>query len=199
VGRSEAGLDALLRFDVWLFYLINVEGANRVFDAVMPFLTDFSNFEIPVAVAWVLLMIFGGKKGRVTALILALTLLLTDQLSSHVVKPLFHRSRPCAELSDVRLLVGFKNTYSFTSTHAVNIFGSATVLALAYRRLAAAFLAIAVAVAYSRVYVGVHYPLDVICGAALGAGVGACASAATWRLVRMWPRRRRSGGGGEYG
>jgi undecaprenyl-diphosphatase len=190
-------LDAVLRFDVWLFYLINVSGANPVFDAVMPFLTDFSNFEIPVAVAWVLLLIFGGRKGRVTALILALTLLLTDQLSSHVIKPLFHRGRPCAELEGVRLIVGFKNTYSFTSTHAVNIFGSATVLSIAYRRAAAAFLAIAVAVAYSRVYVGVHYPLDVICGGALGAAVGAGVGAAIWRLVGLAARRRRGGGGEE--
>ncbi len=190
-------MDALLRFDIWLFYLINHAGANPVFDAVMPFLTDFSNFEIPAAIAWVLLMVLGGKKGRVTALILAVTLLLTDQLSSHVVKPLFHRGRPCAELTDVRLLVGFKNTFSFTSTHAVNIFGSATVLSLAYKRLAPAFLGVAFAVAYSRVYVGVHYPLDVICGGALGAGIGAGVSAATWGTLRRLPRRGRGGVGGE--
>jgi undecaprenyl-diphosphatase len=169
-------IELLIKFDIWLFWLINDAGANPVFDVVMPFLTDFSNFEIPLGIVWVLLMVFGGKKGRVAGLALALTLVLTDQVSSHVIKPLVQRQRPCVTLEDVRLLVGFKNTLSFTSSHAANIFGSATILSLAYRRLAPAFFVLAAAVAYSRVYIGIHYPLDVVCGAALGLGFGAAVS-----------------------
>jgi undecaprenyl-diphosphatase len=173
-------LELIVKFDIWLFRLINEAGANAVFDAVMPFITDFDNFEIPLAIVWVLLMVFGGRKGRMAGVSLAVALLLTDQISSHVIKPLVGRQRPCVTLEDVRLLTGFKNTLSFTSSHAANIFGSATVLSLAYRRLAPAFLLIAAAVAYSRVYIGIHYPLDVICGGVLGIGIG-------WTVSRWLP------------
>ena len=187
-------LERLLEFDRWLFHLINGAGKNAVFDAVMPFLTDFSNFEAPLAVVWVMLIVFGGRKGRVAALTIAATLLLTDQVSSHVIKPLFQRQRPCVALEDVRLLVGFKNTLSFTSSHAANIFGAATVLALAYRRLAVVFFAVALAVAYSRVYVGLHYPFDVICGGAMGAAFAAGTSALARPLLKV--RGGAASGGG---
>ncbi len=188
-------MEPLIEFDRWLFYLINGAGANGFFDAVMPFLTDFSNFEIPLAIAWVMLMVFGGRRERVTALVLAVTLLMTDQMSSHVIKPLVQRERPCVELSDVRALMGLKTSFSFPSSHAANIFGAATVLSLEYRRLMIPFIVIATAVAYSRVYVGVHYPLDVIAGAALGVGFGAGASVLARRsLGRLSSRRKGSGG-----
>lgn len=188
-------MEPLIEFDRWLFYLINGAGANGFFDAVMPFLTDFSNFEIPLAIAWVMLMVFGGRRGRVTALVLAVTLLMTDQMSSHVIKPLVQRERPCVELSDVRALMGLKTSFSFPSSHAANIFGAATVLSLEYRRLMIPFIVIATAVAYSRVYIGVHYPLDVIAGAALGVGFGAGASVLARRsLGRLSSRRKGSGG-----
>lgn len=188
-------MEPLIEFDRWLFYLINGAGANGFFDAVMPFLTDFSNFEIPLAIAWVMLMVFGGRRGRVTALVLAVTLLMTDQMSSHVIKPLVQRERPCVELSDVRALMGLKTSFSFPSSHAANIFGAATVLSLGYRRLTIPFMVIATAVAYSRVYVGVHYPLDVIAGAALGVGFGAGASVLARRSLRRLSSRRKGGGG----
>lgn len=188
-------MEPLIEFDRWLFYLINGAGANGFFDAVMPFLTDFSNFEIPLAIAWVMLMVFGGRRERVTALVLAVTLLMTDQMSSHVIKPLVQRERPCVELSDVRALMGLKTSFSFPSSHAANIFGAATVLSLEYRRLMIPFIVIATAVAYSRVYIGVHYPLDVIAGAALGVGFGAGASVLARRsLGRLSSRRKGSGG-----
>ena len=188
-------MEPLIEFERWLFYLINGAGANGFFDAVMPFLTDFSNFEIPLAIAWVMLMVFGGRRGRVTALLLAVTLLMTDQISSHVIKPLAQRERPCVELSDVRALIGVKTSFSFPSSHAANIFGAATVLSLEYRRLMIPFIVIATAVAYSRVYVGVHYPLDVIAGAALGVGFGAGASVLARRSLGRLAARRKGGGG----
>lgn len=185
-------LELLISFDTWLFRLINEAWANPVFDAVMPFITDLSNFEIPLAVVWMMLMVFGGRKGRVVGIGLAVTLVLTDQVSSHVIKPLVQRQRPCVSLEEVRLLTGLKNTLSFPSSHAANIFGSATVLSLAYRRPAPALLLVAAAVAYSRVYIGVHYPLDVICGAGLGIGFGLAVSSGSSALLKRisWRRAR---------
>lgn len=181
--------EPLFEFDRWLFYLINKGGQNALFDAVMPFITDFSNFAIPLAAVWLALLIFGGRKGRVAAIVVAVTFALTDSTSSRIIKPLVGRERPCVALEDVRLVMGMKNTLSFPSTHAANIFGAATVLTIFYRRWAAAFFAVAACVGYSRIYVGVHYPSDVIGGAVMGAGVALTLSAAGMAFLK---RRRDS-------
>jgi hypothetical protein len=63
--------EPFFEFDRWLFYIINVKGGNAVFDAVMPFITDFSNFAVPLVLIWLALLIFGGRKGRVAAVMVA--------------------------------------------------------------------------------------------------------------------------------
>jgi undecaprenyl-diphosphatase len=90
-------------------------------------------------------------------------------------------------LEDVRLVMGMKNTLSFPSAHAANIFGAATVLSMFYRRWAAAFFAVAVCVGYSRIYVGFHYPSDVLGGAVLGAGVALALSSAGLAFLKRRP------------
>ena len=80
--------------------------------------------------------------------------------------------RPCNALSDVRLLVGCTKSFSFPSGHATNAFAVATYLSYNYRRYFPCFFFMAVIIAYSRIYVGVHYPLDVASGALVG-GIGA--------------------------
>ena len=86
-------LDTLIRWDIAIFYLINNGTHNSLFNAVMPFLTDIDNWRIPLVVIWVGLLIFGGKKGRIVALLAGVCLTLTDQLSSSILKPLFARTR----------------------------------------------------------------------------------------------------------
>jgi undecaprenyl-diphosphatase len=189
--------EPLFGLDRWLFHIINDSWHNAVFDAVMPFITDFSNFVIPLAVAWLALLIFGGRKGRIAAVVLALTFAITDSTASRIVKPLVGRERPCVALEGVRLVIGMKNTLSFPSTHAVNLFGAATVLTMFYRRWWAAFFAVAACVGYSRVYLGFHYPSDVIGGGMMGAAVGLALGAAGLRLLKG--RRRGEGPGGSEG
>jgi undecaprenyl-diphosphatase len=76
--------------------------------------------------------------------------------------------RPCNALENVHLLVHCSKAFSFPSSHATNIFTGMSILAFVYRRLKVGLFGIAALVAYSRVYVGVHYPFDVLSGAALG-------------------------------
>jgi len=74
-------------------------------------------------------------------------------------------------------LTDCNTSYSFPSSHAVNIFAAAYFLSQPFKRLVPLFFGIAAIVAYSRIYIGIHYPLDVIGGAGIG-------------LLIAWPMRR---------
>jgi undecaprenyl-diphosphatase len=87
---------------------------------------------------------------------------------SYLLRQWIGRDRPPLVYEDPRPLVGLPHSGAFPSGHAASAFAAATVIAWASRRLAAGAYLLAALVAWSRVYVGVHWPLDVIGGAALG-------------------------------
>lgn len=161
-------LDALLRFDTSLFYIVNHGMANPVFDVVMPVVTDLTYLTVPYIILIVMLLWKGGAKGRWCAGLMLLAVALADPVNSRIVKELVERVRPCSALPDVRLLVPCGAGKSFPSTHAVNNFAAAIVIGFFYRRWLATALAVAFTIGFSRIYVGVHYPLDVLGGAMLG-------------------------------
>ena len=105
---------------------------------------------------------------------LALAILIAYALVDLVLKPGIARARPFEALVDVRLVGGWRPlTYSFPSGHACSAFAGAWVLTLMWPRTRVLWWALAALVAVSRIYIGVHYPIDVAAGALLGLGVGA--------------------------
>ena len=102
----------------------------------------------------------------------AVAILLAEMVSG-ALKAGLERDRPPVAHPEPEPLVGVPATFSFPSGHATVSFACATVLALAVPRLAWPLFALAALIAFSRVYVGVHYPGDVLVGAILGVGVGA--------------------------
>jgi undecaprenyl-diphosphatase len=121
---------------------------------------------------------------RPQVLLLTLAAAVVADLLSRGLKAAIDRERPHLPPGEPHRLVALPTDASFPSGHATVAFACAVTLALAVPRLAAPVLVLATAIAYSRVYLGVHYPLDVIAGAALGAAV-----AIALRLLAGAPRR----------
>ncbi|GER93350.1 hypothetical protein A45J_1089 [hot springs metagenome] len=172
--------------DNGLFFLINHGTSNAIFDRVMPFITAKGYLLIIPYLLYVVYRVYQRQrtKDRLKALGLSLSsvlwgfvlsvfaFLLSDWLSNEL-KHIVMRIRPCNSLADVRLLVGCTKSYSMPSNHAANSFAATVVLYYFTRQYVSAVisiypLAIAALVAFSRVYVGVHYPSDVVVGAFLG-------------------------------
>ena len=109
-------------------------------------------------------------------------------LIAYGLRAAIDRPRPPAVYPEPKPLVHVPHGGSFPSGHAATSFACATILALAAPRYAVAFFVLAAAIAWSRVYNGVHYPLDVVGGAALGVVV----AIALRRLLRALPRSRRA-------
>lgn len=160
------------------FWLLNQGSANRLYDAVLPVLTDDQvNLFVLAAVGLLLLLLgalSGGRRGLLWAgrvvLTAALAVGLGELIAAHGLKEWVGRPRPPRVLNAdaVRLLVGLGSHASFPSSHAVNTFAVMTAVALGYPRWRCWALGYAALIAYSRVYVGVHWPSDVLFGMVLG-------------------------------
>ncbi len=168
--------------DARVFRFINTRLANPLFDTVMPVITDFDKSKIILLLLWSALVIFGKSKGKWVALALIPLIAASDQISSGLLKPLFQRLRPCEVLGSVHfwnsdsgwittpieVTRSYKSSFSFPSGHAANITASMLFIGLIYRKLLVYLLVIAAIVSFSRIYVGVHWPLDVSAGIVLG-------------------------------
>lgn len=173
-------MNAILQYDHYLFKLINNGSKNDFFDWIMPFLRN--------AVTWVplyfFLILFGiinfKKNGWWWVIFAVCTVVITDFTSSKLIKENIMRLRPCNNpdiASWVRVLVGYKpQSSSFTSSHAANHFGIATYFFLTLKKRfygwPALFFIWAFSICFAQVYVGVHYPIDVIAGALVGILIG---------------------------
>jgi undecaprenyl-diphosphatase len=179
--------------DIELFYLINKSGQNALFDFLMPILSNVKYFYIPLAAVWLYLITRKGFRARSLAVGIVLLITFSECVSSDILKPLFNRPRPPDALSHVRLH-GYKGDWvvtpeleepifgrsqSLPSSHATNMFAAALLLTYYYRRWWPLFYMIAFLVAYSRVYLGVHYPTDALFGAVVGT---LCGLLAVWLI-----------------
>ena len=182
-------MDILQSLDRALFYFVNHALQNVLLDISMPVLTDLNKqkivlFSVAVVLLWILVR--GGTTGRLAMVVLIVTIAFSDQLNSFWIKPFFERIRPCHVLEDVHLLVSCGSGYSFPSTHAVNNASAAVVLSFFYRQWKWAFAVFAGVVGFSRIYVGVHYPSDVLAGFLIGTACGVVVLVAFVRLRSWW-------------
>ncbi len=178
-------METILAADRALFHLLNGVWTCGFLDGTMPVITDAKIWLPFILVAWLWLLLGASGKYRPIALMLLLSIAASDQLSSGLVKKAVGRKRPCCLETDARTLVPCKRSKSFPSSHASNTAAAAAVIWLEAGPAAGVCMAaLSFAVGYSRIYIGVHYPFDVLVGWLLGMGVA-------WLVVRVrrrfWP------------
>lgn len=161
-------LHSLQWIDEKLFYFINLSLANHLLDVLMTGITTKQNWYLPGGIIWLFLIIKGGRRGRIFAGLIVLAIVLSDQISSSLLKPYIARFRPCKTLDGFRLLVHCGSKYGFPSSHATNAAAIATLFVFYNRNWAWLWVGVAFLIGISRVYVGVHYPFDVLAGWMLG-------------------------------
>lgn len=164
-------IEYLQQVDETVFLALN--GAHCAYaDSLMWLFTGKCAYVLPVIALLYVAYRSGWKRGLMIVLAVALTVALSDQIASSLIKPLVCRLRPShAEHLCAYVLNGHRGgMYGFVSSHAANTFGVAMLLTLFFRNrfVAISIFLWAAIVSYSRIYLGVHYPGDIICGAMLG-------------------------------
>ena len=160
----------LLNIEHSIFFFINHDLTNPVCDAVIKFFIQIPGQSL-VIVGGILALFIGKKYMKLSSLAL-LSSFVVATYSYKTIKVLVQRPRPFHVLDDVRLILGEHSGFSFPSGHSTTSFCLATVIAMRYPKMRYPAFAIAVLVALSRPYLGVHYPSDILVGSILGILVG---------------------------
>jgi undecaprenyl-diphosphatase len=190
--------DLVVGLDRALFALINQTLAWPPLDGIFLVITNKYFYFATGVLTAIYLPAKYRRPGLYCVIAAAVAVALSDVTTVRLLKPLFARVRPPFALETVRLLLPHQApSPSFPSAHAANTFAFAFVVFTEYKRVGVALFAVALAVSYSRIYVGVHYPLDAVGGAAWGIFIGISAVSGRFYLgafARRWwylARRKR--------
>lgn len=172
--------EGIKRLDYYLFSKLNGEWHTPFFDNAVPFIRE-AYFWLPFYFFLILFTTINFKiRGWLWTLFFMMNGMLSDFISSTLIKETFVRLRPChdpALIDKVRFLVSYcPVSSSFTSSHAVNHFAAAMFIFTTFKKTVSpkwAYIFLwAFIIAYAQVYVGVHFPLDIFCGAIVGVIIG---------------------------
>jgi len=198
-------MGGLEQVDAWLFQLLNHALAHPALDDLMLFLTKpkFSGHILWLTALFIVLR--KGRDGFWIVLLLLLSVGIADYTASGIFKPLFQRVRPCFALEGVRLLVDQTHSWSFASSHAANSTAIATLIWIFFwkgklidKLFTVTMIIYAAMVAFSRIYIGVHYPGDVLGGIVIGlASAALIYTAFAWVVKNVVHRRAMLNGGVE--
>jgi undecaprenyl-diphosphatase len=178
-GNHAAFFQQIIRLDHRLFNKINQDWTNPVFDLIFVFLRQ-AEFWVPFYLfLLVLALVNFGRKGVWWSATLIMTAIISDLCSSSIMKNVIFRTRPCRspELAgQIRILVNYcPQSSGFTSSHACNHFAMALFIFITLNQTGSwrwLLFLWALVICYAQVYVGVHFPLDILGGALIGSAVG---------------------------
>jgi undecaprenyl-diphosphatase len=191
-------LEQILAYEREAFFLLN--GSESPFLDRLMWLYSGKIVWVPLVVLILFILVYKKNWRESVLILLAIVLVITlcDQFASHLCKPFFSRFRPTHHpdfMDQVKTVFGYRGgRYGFISSHAANGFGFAMFISLLfrYRFFTGAVFLWALCSAYSRVYLGVHFISDVVCGGMAGVLIGY----GGYR-VYVWVRKRLPGGAGD--
>ncbi|MGB5287466.1 MAG: phosphatase PAP2 family protein [Ignavibacteriaceae bacterium] len=165
-------MEFLYSFDLAIFYIFNHTISTGFLDRFFSIITDVNKWYIAYLILLGIAFFKGGMRGKIAVLSLIILITVTDQTGYRLLKEFFERIRPCNALPDVITPVGCAGGFSFPSNHALNNFAAAVFLLRLFPKYKWIFLTTATLISISRIYLGVHYPSDVLGGAIIGIGFG---------------------------
>lgn len=169
-----------MNINVELFYFFNHAFQNPVFDGILPIMTHFGGFRF-LGVLLIVVLIYAHLKNKKTLkkiTFLTLMAFLFSDIIVFILKHLFNEPRPFVSLENVHLLIDEKDPFSFPSGHTASTLSVVTFLVLNMKELSKKYyksinmmlILFAIIILFSRMYIGVHYPGDVLTGAVIGIG-----------------------------
>lgn len=176
----------MIELDLLLFHWLNRGTIHPWLDRLMPIVTSWTSWGVAIGAGVIYLLAFRGDRGRRAVLAMVLAVALGDSAAAHILKPAFHRLRPCHAAIDARVVVRCGGRYGFPSNHATNGAAASAALGTFYPVTLAITVPVALLVGWSRVYLGVHYPGDVAAGFLFGAFTGILVAVV---IRRQGPRR----------
>lgn len=160
--------DFLYSIDLSVFYFFNHTISAGFLDKFFSIITNVNNWYVTYIILLGISIFNGGRKGKLAAIGVIILIIISDQVGYHVLKELVKRIRPCNALADAITPLGCTGSFSFPSNHALNNFAAATFYYRLYPDLKWVLYIAASLVSISRVYLGLHYPSDILGGAVIG-------------------------------
>jgi undecaprenyl-diphosphatase len=182
-------MEFLYSIDLIVFYFFNHTISTGFLDKFFSIITDVNKWYIAYIILVGIAFFKGGRRGKIAVIGLILLIIVTDQTGYRILKELFERVRPCNELADAITPIGCAGGFSFPSNHALNNFVAAVFLLRLFPAYKWIFLIVATLISISRIYLGVHYPSDVIGGALIGVAFGYLFSIAALKLEQYFIKK----------
>jgi undecaprenyl-diphosphatase len=182
-------MDLLYSFDLAIFYFFNHTISTGFLDKFFSIITDVNKWYIAYLILVGITFFKGGRRGKIAVLGLILLIIFTDQTGYRLLKETIERIRPCNVLADAITPIGCAGGFSFPSNHAVNNFAAAVFLLRLFPAYKWIFLVTATLVSISRIYLGVHYPSDVLGGALIGSFFGYLFSIAAMKADQYFKKK----------
>ena len=183
-------MDFLYSIDLAIFYFINHSLSTGFLDKFFSTITDVNKWYIAYLILAGIAFFKGGIRGKILVIGLILLIIVTDQTGYRILKVLFERVRPCRAISDAITPLGCSGGYSFPSNHALNNFAAATFISRLFPNYKWVVFIVAALIALSRVYLGVHYPSDILVGALIGAGFGYLFSLVALPVIKYFQKKK---------
>ncbi len=185
--------DILYSIDLSVLYFFNHTLSTGFLDKFFSIITNVNNWYIAYIILIGISWTKGGRIGKIAVVGAILLILVGDQFGHKVLKEIFARVRPCNALSDIITPLGCTGSYSFPSNHAINNFAAAMFFYRLFPKLKWILFITAFFVALSRVYLGLHYPSDIIGGVLIGMLFGYIFAEGALRLNSWFEQRNKTG------